>query len=82
MDPGLVQTNKLRYNTQEGDAEIRQLDDLSHKVSLLRFWLEYQQNVRNDGFIQSMSMLKKKKKKSPELGPPLQMITQVNFIIT
>ena len=62
MDPGLVQTNKLRYNTQEGDAEIRQLDDLSHKVSLLRFWLEYQQNVRNDGFIQSMSMLKKKKK--------------------
>ena len=81
MDPGLVQTNKLRYNTQEGDAEIRQLDDLSHKVSLLRFWLEYQQNVRNDGFIQSMSMLKKKKK-SPELGPPLQMITQVNFIIT
>ena len=67
MDPGLVQTNKLRYNTQEGDAEIRQLDDLSHKVSLLRFWLEYQQNVRNDGFIQSMSMLKKKKKK-PRAG--------------
>ena len=72
MDPGLVQTNKLRYNTQEGDAEIRQLDDLSHKVSLLRFWLEYQQNVRNDGFIQSMSMLKKKKKKAQSWDLPFR----------
>lgn len=55
-DTGLDQLNKFRQYAQGGRTEIRQPDDLIHGVSLSEFQLVHQRNIRDDGFIQSMTI--------------------------